>query len=61
MYIAIRKYYIIPGAVDEWMRRVQWGFVPIIIQMPDFISYYSLKTRYDEVISVSIFYTLAGA
>ena len=61
MYIAIRKYYIIPGAVDEWMRRVQWGFVPIISQMPDFISYYALKTRDDEAISVSIFDTQAGA
>ena len=61
MYIAIRKYYIIPGAVDEWMRRVQWCFVPIISQMPDFVAYYALKVRDDEAISVSIFDTQAGA
>jgi hypothetical protein len=61
MYIAIRKYYIIPGAVDEWMRRVQWGFVPIISQAPDFISYYAVKVRDDQAVTVSIFDAQAGA
>lgn len=61
MYIAIRKYYIIPGAVDEWMRRVHWGFVPIISQAPDFVAYYALKVRDDEAVTVSIFDTQAGA
>ena len=61
MYIAVRKYYIVPGAVDEWMRRVQCGFVPIISRVPDFIAYYALKVRDDEAVTVSIFETQAGA
>jgi hypothetical protein len=47
--------------VDEWMRRVHWGFVPIISQVPDFVAYYALKVRDDEAVTVSIFDTQAGA
>lgn len=61
MYIAIRKYYIIPGSVDEFMQRVQGGFVPVISQVPGFISYYALKVRNDEVVTISIFETRVGA
>jgi len=61
MYIAIRKYYVIPGTVDEWMRRVQEGFVPIISQVPGFVAYYALEVRNDEAVTVSIFDTQAGA
>ncbi len=61
MYIAIRKYYIIPGSCDEFMQRVQGGFVPIVSQMPGFISYYAMRIRSDEVVTISIFETRAGA
>ena len=61
MYIAIRKYYIIPGMIDEWMQRVQEGFVPIISHVPGFVAYYVLEVRNDEAITVSIFDTQAGA
>jgi hypothetical protein len=61
MYIAIRKYYVIPGSVDEIMQRVQEGFVPIISQAPGFIAYYALRVRDDETVTISIFETRAGA
>jgi hypothetical protein len=61
MYTAIRKYYVIPGSVDEWMRRVREGFVPIISQVPGFIAYYALEARHDEAVTISIFETQAGA
>jgi hypothetical protein len=61
MYIAIRKYYIIPGTVEEWMRLVQEGFVPLISQVPGFLAYYALKVREDEAVTISIFDTQAGA
>jgi heme-degrading monooxygenase HmoA len=61
MYIAIRKYYIIPGSGDEFMQRVQRGFVPVISQVPGFISYYALRVRNDEVVTISIFETRTGA
>jgi heme-degrading monooxygenase HmoA len=61
MYIAVRKYYIHPGAVEEWMRRVQEGFVPLIKEMPGFLAYYALKVREDEAVTISIFETQKGA
>lgn len=61
MYIAVRKYYIHPGAVEEWMRRVQEGFVPLINAMPGFLAYYALKVGDDEAVTISIFETQKGA
>jgi len=61
MYASIRKYYLIPGTVEQFMRRVQEGFVPLISQVPGFRVYYVLQVRDDEVISVSIFDSQAGA
>ena len=61
MYTAIRKYYVIPGRVDEFMQRVRVGFVPIISQVPGFVGYYVLEVRNDQVVTISIFDTRAGA
>ncbi len=61
MYASIRKYYIIPGTLEELLRHVREGFVPIISQMPGFRAYYVLEVRNDEVVSISIFDTQAGA
>ena len=61
MYASIRKYYIIPGTAEEFMQRVQQGFVPLISQVKGFQAYYVLQVRDDEVISVSIFDSQAGA
>ncbi|HZU03161.1 MAG TPA: antibiotic biosynthesis monooxygenase [Ktedonobacteraceae bacterium] len=61
MYASIRKYYLIPGTVEQFMRRVQEGFVPLISRVPGFRVYYVLQVRDDEVISVSIFDSQAGA
>ena len=61
VYTAIRKYYIIPGTVEEWMRRVQEGFVPLISQVPGFQAYYALKVREDEAVPISTLDTQAGA
>ena len=61
MYTAIRKYYVVPGQVDEFMQRVQAGFLPIVSDVSGFIAYYALKVRNDEVATVSIFNTQDGA
>jgi heme-degrading monooxygenase HmoA len=61
VYIAVRKYYVIPGMVEEWMQRVQRGFVPLISEVPGFQAYYALKVREDEAVTISIFETQAGA
>lgn len=61
MYIAIRKYYLVPGSVDEFMQRVQGGFVPIISAAPGFIAYYALRVKNDQAVTVSIFESRVGA
>lgn len=61
MYASIRKYYIISGTAEEFVRRVQQGFVPLISQVSGFRAYYVLQVRDDEVVSVSIFDSQAGA
>lgn len=61
MYASIRKYYLIPGTAEEFMQRVQEGFVPLISQVQGFRAYYVLQVRDDQVISVSLFDSPAGA
>jgi hypothetical protein len=61
MYASVRKYSVISGKVDEWMRRVQAGFVPLISKVSGFIAYYALEVSDEEAITVSIFDTRAGA
>ena len=60
MYLAIRKYYIIPGQAEEWMLRVHTGWVPLLQAVPGFHAYYALHVRDDEVVSISLFETQAG-
>jgi heme-degrading monooxygenase HmoA len=61
MYASIRKYYVIPGTTEEFLRRVQQGFVPLISRVSGFRAYYVLQVGDDEVISVSLFDSQAGA
>jgi heme-degrading monooxygenase HmoA len=61
VYASIRRYYIIPGTTDEFLRRVREGFVPIISQVPGFQAYYVMQAQDDQVISISLFDTQAGA
>jgi hypothetical protein len=48
MYASIRKYYLIPGTAEQFMRRVQEGFVPLISKVLGFRVYYVLQVRDDE-------------
>jgi hypothetical protein len=61
MYTMIRKHYIIPGMGGEWMQRVQKGLVPLLKEVPEFLAYYDVEVRTDEVVSISMFETQAGA
>lgn len=61
MYASIRKYSIRPGTAEEFLRRVQQGFVPLIRQASGFRAYSVLQVGDDEVISVSLFDSQAGA
>jgi len=61
MYIAVRRYKIKPGSIDEVMSSVSEGFVPLISQASGFIAYYAVDAGNDIVFSVSIFQDQAGA
>ncbi len=61
MYVSVRWYEMNPAAVDEAMRQVEEGFVPIISKAPGFIAYYALDTGDGVVASISIFADQAGA
>ena len=61
MYVAIRRYKMDPGTVDELIQRVNEGFVPIISQAPGFTAYYVLDAGNGMVASISIFADRAGA
>jgi quinol monooxygenase YgiN len=61
MYAAIRKYSIKPGFIEEVMRRIQGDFVFLIRQEPGFLDYYAMRVGPNEVLTVSVFDTQAGA
>jgi quinol monooxygenase YgiN len=57
MFVAIRYYQTASDSVDEVVRRVKEGFVPIIRDTQGFVSYFVLapSDREDELVSVSVF------
>jgi heme-degrading monooxygenase HmoA len=59
-YMAVRRYQIIPGAGEEFLHRVQAGFVPIISRLPGFIAYDALQVGNDQIVSISVFDTPLG-
>src|ERR687893_1155425 len=61
MHAAIRRYQVDPGNVDEIMRHVNEGFLPIIKEAQGFLAYYALKAGDGEIATVSVFEDQAGA
>jgi hypothetical protein len=61
MYASVRRYETDPGSVDELMRRVEEGFVPIISKAPGFVAYYALDAGEGVVASITVFEDQAGA
>ena len=61
MYASVRRYKMEPGSVEELMRRVEEGFVPIISKGPGFVAYYVLDAGDGVVASISVFEDQAGA
>ena len=61
MHLAIRRYRVDPNSVDEVMRKVDEGFVPIISDGPGFLAYYVLSAGEGRLATVSVFEDRAGA
>jgi hypothetical protein len=55
MYAAIRQYHTDAASVDEVVRQVNEGFVPLISQMEGFVAYFALDAGQGEFGTVSIF------
>lgn len=61
MHLAIRRYRVDPDSVDEVMRRVDEGFVPIISEASGFLGYYALDAGEGRLATISVFEDQAGA
>jgi heme-degrading monooxygenase HmoA len=57
MYIAIRRMKAKPGELDEGMRRIENGFVPILRSVPGFVEYVGMQVGEDEGLTISFFET----
>lgn len=60
MYAVIRRYEG-AGKIDEVVRLVEEGFLPIMRKVPGFLSYYAVDARYGVAVTISIFKDQAGA
>ena len=61
MYVAVRRYKVKAGSMDELARRAQEGFVPLIRQAPGLVAYYGAASGSDSLFTVSIFQDQAEA
>ena len=55
MYAAIRQYHTDPASIEEVVRQVNEGFVPLISDMEGFVGYFALDAGQGEFGTVSIF------
>ncbi len=60
MYASVRKY-AIRGSMDELLKRIREGFVPIVRNAPGFKSYSVVRVRGNDVVTISVFDNQAQA
>jgi hypothetical protein len=61
VYAAIRRYHTDPDSLDEVVRQVNEGFVPLISDMQGFVAYFALNAGQGEFGTVSVFEDQASA
>ena len=61
MYTAVRKYHLLPGSTETFLKRVQESFVPLISQTAGFLAYEARHFSNDQVRTSSTFDSRAGA
>ena len=61
MFSSIRRYTVRQGTVEELIRRVQEGFLPILRNMPGFRGYYLVNGGPEVLIAISVFDNADGA
>ena len=57
MYMAIRRLKVQPGLLDEAIRRIENGFVPILSSVPGFVEYVGVQVGEDVALTISLFET----
>ena len=60
MHASVRKY-VIRGSMDELLKRIREGFVPIVKGAPGFKSYSVVRVRGNDVVTISVFESQAQA
>jgi hypothetical protein len=55
MFSSIRRYTVRQGTVEQLIRRVQEGFVPIVRNMPGLRGYYLVNAGPEVLIAISVF------
>ncbi len=60
MHVSVRKY-VIRGSMDELLKRIREGFVPILRGAPGFKSYSVVRVRGNDVVTISMFENRAQA
>jgi hypothetical protein len=61
MYKAVRTYTLLPGTCEEFLKRVEESFRPLISQLPGFIAYDVRPIANDQVMTISAFDTRSHA
>ncbi len=61
MYVSMRRYKLDPNKLNEFIKIVKEGFLPIISKGPGFIAYYGIDEGNGVWATISIFETKAGA
>ena len=61
MYTVIRKYDLVPGTFEEFIRDVQKSLVPIIEHVPGLRDFSVVEVAENEVVAISIFDSLSDA
>ena len=55
MYVTIRSRRMVSGSVDELMRKIDEGLVPIVRAAPGYVAYYAIDSGGGVVSAVSVF------
>jgi hypothetical protein len=61
MHASVRQYQLVPGTVEEFNRRVNEGFVPLVRDAKGFVSYQGVDAGNGSWLSITVFETEEGA
>lgn len=61
MHASVRQYQLVPGTTDEFNRRVNEGFIPLVREAKGFVSYQGVDAGDGSWLSITVFETKEGA